>query len=101
MIYLAEKHQFILDKLKDILKSPGYTKLKAIVLVLFLIHLTSLRVGNEKNQKLYNSHGLTTLLGKHIKFKNNQAELKFMEKSVENVSYVKDKLILKHLKIGK
>jgi DNA topoisomerase I len=89
----------ITRKIRSELKEPGFEKKKAIALIVMLIMLTSLRIGNKLNKKLYNSYGITTLLKKHLKFQPDKVSLKFIgKKGVENYAVIKDKLVRNLLK---
>lgn len=85
----------IIKSLKTELHKPGYKKDKVISLIIMLIILTSLRIGNDINRRLYNSFGLTTLQKQHISIGPTSASLKFIgKKGVENKAVIKDKFIL-------
>jgi len=85
----------IIKSLKTNLKQPGYKKPKVISFIIILIFLTSLRIGNDINRRLYNSYGLTTLQKQHITLGGTSANLKFVgKKGVENRAIIKDKFIL-------
>jgi DNA topoisomerase I len=80
--------------LKLELQKPGFTKNKVIALIIMIIIITSLRIGNEINLKLYKSYGLTTLLKKHIQISPNNVSIKFIgKKGVENYAVIKDTFI--------
>jgi DNA topoisomerase I len=85
----------IIKSLKTELNKSGYTKDKVISLIIMLIILTSLRIGNDINRRLYNSFGLTTLQKQHISVGPTSASIKFIgKKGVENKAIIKDKFIL-------
>jgi DNA topoisomerase-1 len=89
---LGKQLSKITRKIKDDLKEPGFQKKKTMALIVMLIILTSLRIGNESNKKLYKSYGMTTLLKRHFKFNPNNVSLKFTgKKGVENTATIKDK----------
>ena len=89
----------ITNKIKTDMKEPKFNKKKISALIVMLIILTSLRIGSELNKKMYNSHGITTLLKKHFKFNPNNITLKFIgKKGVENNAIIKDKFTCSILK---
>jgi DNA topoisomerase I len=98
---LGTRIKRILTSLRKIFKQTGYTKIKVGALLLVLISLTSLRVGNEINRRKYNTHGLSTLLKKHITLDDAKKEARFKfigKKGVENSAKVKDVTIYNLLK---
>lgn len=96
---LGKELSKITRKIKSDLKEPGFHKKKAMALIVMLIILTSLRIGSELNEKLYNTYGVSTLLKKHFKFHPNNVSLKFIgKKGVENNATIKDKFVCGLLK---
>lgn len=83
----------IVTKMKN---NKPLTKEDIIIIIINLLFVTSLRIGNIKYEKEYNTYGLTTLKPIHLKFVKRDnlhlcCKLSFIgKKSVENTSLIKD-----------
>lgn len=53
------------------------TERKVIATVIALMEATCIRIGNGSYEKLYGSHGLTTLKDKHVSVNNNEVQFSF------------------------
>lgn len=87
------------------IKSPKLTKNKVISIILQIVKYCGFRVGQLKYQKLYGSIGLSTLMKKHLTFKNTnksnngkELHIKFLgKKGVQNDCVVTDILIIEEM----
>jgi DNA topoisomerase-1 len=59
------------------LRRPGLEQVKVVALALSLLDHTLIRVGNQRYAADNNSHGLTTLLNRHVKVSGTTIELRF------------------------
>jgi DNA topoisomerase-1 len=70
----------IREKVANDLKRSGMGKDKVVALIISLLESTCIRIGNECYQKLYGSHGLTTMRDKHVKFDGTKVIFRFKGK---------------------
>lgn len=78
----------------------GMPEKKVIAVVIKLMDVTAVRIGSAAYEKLYGSHGLTTLHDKHVKISGNKLKIEFrgkkgIEHSVEVTNSRLQKLIKK------
>jgi DNA topoisomerase-1 len=66
LIEFAKKYPKMLSDMKSQLKSSKVTKNKVISTILRIISLCYFRIGNVKYEKLYRSHGISTVHNKHF-----------------------------------
>ena len=59
------------------LANKELTENKVIATVIALMEHTSIRIGNESYERLYGSHGLTTLRDKHVLVNGNEVQFSF------------------------
>jgi DNA topoisomerase-1 len=72
---------------------------KMIALVTYILDTCHFRIGNVHYFNEHESHGVSTLRTKHLNFKNDELEIKFIgKKGVLNECIVKDALTIKLLK---
>jgi DNA topoisomerase-1 len=72
---------------------------RMLALLVRILDETGIRIGNESYTRDNGSHGLTTLLGKHLSFANGSAELRFPGKSSQKQHFViEDRQIVRLLK---
>lgn len=104
-IYLfAKKINKIMNKIKQnlLLNSKKFNKIACINLILYIVFITSLRIGNKENVRKYNSYGVSTLQGRHIKIKNDTVYIKFIgKKGVENKAIIREPMVVHCLKSWK
>ena len=67
-------------KMEHDLAKRELTETKVIAAVISLMERTSIRIGNEGYEKLYGSHGLTTLKDKHVEIKGDKIRFSFKGK---------------------
>lgn len=80
--------------LRDVNSSSPEKKL--IATAILLIDKANFRIGNKKNEKLYNTYGVTTLRKKHIMPHNGTLSIKFIgKKHILNHSVITDTLLKK------
>jgi DNA topoisomerase-1 len=92
---MLPKINTLLDQLLD---NKKFTKNKQIALILRIVTLCHFRVGNQRYEKLYNSHGIATIQKKHIKMDptNKMFHVEFIgKKGVNNYCMIKTPLIYK------
>jgi len=88
--YLKHPTKYLLQK-----KKRTQTQ---IAIILKLMMLCNFRIGNKHYYEKYKTYGLTTLKWKHITFKTNKVEIKFIgKKNVENFAVCTNKKIIKLL----
>ena len=91
---LSKNIKKLKNKINTDLYEKSFTKKKLIALILKIMDLCNFRSGNKKYEKLYGSHGLTTLHKKHILVKKNFIEIDFIgKKGVINNCIIKNKII--------
>jgi DNA topoisomerase-1 len=74
-------------------------KEKVIAIAMMVMEETLIRVGNSGYEKLYGSHGLTTLRNKHVKITGGKAFFKFKgKKGVEHQIELRDAALARLLK---
>jgi DNA topoisomerase-1 len=96
---LSENIQKLKKKINKDLNNTEFSKTKLIALLLKIMDLCNFRNGNIKYEKLYGTHGLTTLHKKHILIKNKLVEIEFIgKKGVVNSCIIKNKNIQKIIK---
>lgn len=72
---------------------------KVIATVISLMERTYIRIGNEDYEKLYGSHGITTLKDKHVKINGGEIKFSFRgKKGVEHAMTLKNKRLAKVVK---
>jgi DNA topoisomerase-1 len=72
---------------------------KVIATVISLMERTYIRIGNEDYEKLYGSHGMTTLKDKHVKINGGEIKFSFKgKKGVEHAMTLKNKRLAKVVK---
>ena len=70
-----------------------------LALLMYLLYHCNFRIGNIKYVKEYNSYGALTLLPKHLNFKGNYLDIKFIgKKGVINNSTINNKKVIYLLK---
>ena len=57
------------------------TRKRILATVVWLLENTFIRVGNRSYEREYDSHGLTTMRGKHVKVRGNTVKFSFVGKS--------------------
>jgi DNA topoisomerase-1 len=94
VIKFGENITKIKTGIKTALSSTKYwTKERIIALILRIISICYFRIGNVKYEKLYSSHGISTIGTKHIKVKKGRIHFKFIgKKGVLNECVVIDPL---------
>ena len=68
------------DRLEHDLAARELTDKKVIATVIALMERTCIRVGNEEYERLYGSHGLTTLKDKHVEVSGDKVRFSFIGK---------------------
>jgi Topoisomerase IB len=68
------------DRLEKDLASKELTDKKVIATVISLMERTCIRVGNDEYEKLYGSHGLTTMKDKHVEINGDNIHFSFIGK---------------------
>jgi DNA topoisomerase-1 len=78
------------------------TEEKVIATIIMLMERTSIRIGNSDYEKLYGSHGLTTLKDKHVTFNGDEIRFSFKgKKGIEHDIPLKDRKLAKAVKACK
>lgn len=98
---LAKKINKIMNKIHSELISnyKAFNKQACINLILYIVFLTGLRIGNKENVKKYNSFGVSTLLGKHVRIKDTYIEFNFIgKKGVQNKSIIDNPMVVTIIK---
>lgn len=80
LLHFGEKLPQLRRQLKHDLKHRKLDKEKVIAVALSVMEETLIRVGNASYEKLYGSHGLTTLHNKHVTFQGSKAFFNFKGK---------------------
>ena len=76
------------------LSQKGFPKIKLVALILKIMELCNFRNGSEVYEKKYSSYGITTIHKKHVSFKQNGVQIKFIgKKGVENKCIICNKKI--------
>ncbi|WP_255578676.1 DNA topoisomerase IB [Chitinophaga sp. sic0106] len=89
----------IRKKVAEDLRHTGLPKDKVIAIALLVMEETQIRVGNTGYEKLYGSHGLTTLRNKHVKITGSRAFFQFKgKKGVEHKIELRDAALARLLK---
>jgi DNA topoisomerase-1 len=79
-------------KVEEDLSKKELTEEKVIATVISLMERTYIRIGNDDYEKLYGSHGLTTLKDKHVKITGDKIHFTFKgKKGIEHDISVKNK----------
>ena len=74
-------------------------KTKEIAIILYLMIECGFRIGNKKYEKEYNSHGISTIQFKHVKFANGNLVIDFIgKKGVRNTSMCNNEYLNKYFK---
>jgi DNA topoisomerase-1 len=68
------------DQLEQDLAAKELTDKKVIATVISLMERTCIRVGNDEYEKLYGSHGLTTMKDKHVEVNGDKINFSFKGK---------------------
>lgn len=68
------------DRLEHDLAAKELTDKKVIATVISLMERTCIRVGNDEYEKLYGSHGLTTMKDKHVEVNGDKIQFSFKGK---------------------
>lgn len=76
------------DQLEHDLAAKELTDKKVIATVISLMERTSIRIGNDEYEKLYGSHGLTTMKDKHVEINGDKIFFSFVGKKgkVHNIT---------------
>ena len=100
MIKLSKSIDALQKKIDKDLNEKYMTKDKLIATELKIMQLCNFRGGTKKNEKLYKSHGITTIHKKHVSIKNNgSVEFKFIgKKGVLNEAILTDKKVCEIIK---
>lgn len=99
LIHFGQQLPIILDRINSILQRPSWTREKMIVFILKIISQCYFRIGNIKYQKLYNSHGISTIEEKHVKVVGSNTTIKFIgKKGVKNTCTISDSKIASLMK---
>ncbi|MEZ2441366.1 DNA topoisomerase IB [Chitinophaga sp. RCC_12] len=99
LLQFGEALPGIRKRINEDLKRPSLDKEKVIAIALSVMEETLIRVGNASYEKLYGSHGLTTLRDKHVKINGNTAFFRFRgKKGVEHKIELHDAALAKLLK---
>jgi len=86
-------------KIAQDLKLPGTPVEKVLAAIVHLMERTSIRIGNDRYEKLYGSFGLTTLKDKHVKISGNKLQFTFIgKKSIAHRIQLTDKRLAKIIK---
>ncbi|WP_211324855.1 DNA topoisomerase IB [Chitinophaga skermanii] len=89
----------IRGRIKQDLALTSLQKNKVIAIALSVMEETFIRVGNQVYEKLYGSHGLTTLRNKHVQITGGKAFFQFKgKKGVEHKIELRDATLAKLLK---
>jgi len=97
--HFAERLPDIRKRIYEDLKRPLLDKDKVIAIALSVMEETLIRVGNASYERLYGSHGLTTLRDKHVKINGSKAFFRFRgKKGVEHKIELQDAALAKLLK---
>lgn len=97
LIEFGEQLPQIMLSVNSLIEETG--KNKFIGLIIRIIMLCGFRIGQLKYHDLYDSTGLSTLKAKHLKFKGNMLEIKFIgKKGMTNDCKVNDKVVIDELK---
>jgi len=92
----------IINQIEKTILTVKNTKQKAIAIIIWLMYHCGFRIGNSKYAKENNTFGICTLQCRHIHVKKDKIIIKFIgKKSVENISEICDKTIMKYLKSQK
>ena len=76
------------------LSQKEMTKTKLVALILKIMEMCNFRNGSKVYEKKYGSYGITTIHKKHLTFKNNGVQIKFIgKKGVENNCTICDKRV--------
>lgn len=87
------------SQIASALRQHKSTSQRILALLVRILDETGIRIGNESYTRDNGSHGLTTLLGKHLSFVNGSAELRFPGKSSQKQHIViEDRQIVRLLK---
>ncbi|MBC9933702.1 DNA topoisomerase IB [Chitinophaga qingshengii] len=78
--YFGELLPAIRTKIQQDIHRSQLDKEKVIAIALAVMEETLIRVGNSAYEKLYGSHGLTTLRNKHVKINGSEAFFQFSGK---------------------
>ncbi|HLT75712.1 MAG TPA: hypothetical protein VKZ68_11515 [Ohtaekwangia sp.] len=62
------------------MSEKGLTQTRVIATIVSLMERTYIRIGNEDYNKLYGSHGITTLLDNHVRIEGNKLRFSFTGK---------------------
>jgi Topoisomerase IB len=73
------------DRLEKDLASKELTDKKVIATVISLMERTCIRVGNDEYEKLYGSHGLTTMKDKHVEINGDNIHFSFIGKKEKHI----------------
>jgi DNA topoisomerase I len=84
----------IRERIQRDLSLKGLPGKKVIATIVSLMEQTSIRIGNDAYEKLYGSHGITTLKDKHVRFKGSEMKFAFKGKKgiAQNIVVADQKL---------
>lgn len=89
----------IRKRLEEDLALPGLSQQKVIAAVVSLMERTYIRIGNEDYEKLYGSHGITTLKDNHVKITGTEMKFSFIgKKSIAHNITIRNKRLAKVVK---
>ncbi|ASZ10592.1 DNA topoisomerase IB [Chitinophaga pendula] len=96
LLQFGEKLPQIRRRIQVSLRKRTLDKEKVLAIALSVMQETLIRVGNSAYEKLYGSHGLTTLRNQHVKINGNTAFFQFKGKKG-----VMHKIALKHASLAR
>lgn len=99
LLQFAANLPHIRKRINEDLKRSTLDKEKVIAIALSVMEETLIRVGNASYEKLYGSHGLTTLQDKHVKINGSEAFFQFKgKKGVQHKIMLRNATLAKLLK---
>jgi DNA topoisomerase-1 len=96
LLHFGEKLPRIRRTIKAALRKKQLNKEKVTALALGVMEATLIRVGNSAYEKLYGSHGLTTLRNQHVKINGSSALFRFKGKKG-----ILHKILLRHTSLAR
>ncbi len=66
------------------MKDKGLTRTRVLATIVSLMERTYIRIGNEDYNKLYGSHGITTLQDNHVRIEGSKLRFSFIGKKGKN-----------------
>lgn len=99
LIKFGEMMPDIFSQMEKHVRERGRTLNRAVALILKIVSKCYFRIGHQKYEKMYESHGISTLQRKHFYVRSGAVEVKFIgKKGVLNECLIEDPILVGQIK---